>query len=157
MREEDRVSAAIDRLTRVAGMTLLTGTLACGRPPTSGTESGLSTSVKDSGAGILRLTGTVEAVQVRTVAVPRLLGPQTPLLIIGLVPAASRVTSGGVVVEFDPQQQERNFLDSRAQVVNLDGQIDKKRAAQAAVAAKDQTELTAAKNDVERARLEMRK
>ena len=148
---------ATDRFFVAAGAALLAGTLACGGAPTPGAQPAASKSVRDSGAGLLRLTGTVEAVQVRTVSVPRLLGPQTPLLIIRLVPAGSRVTSGGLVVEFDPQQQERTFLDSRATVVNLDGQIDKKRAAQAANAAKDQTELTAAKNDVERARLELRK
>ena len=151
------MSASPDRGFALAGIVLFAGMAACGAHATPGAQPTPSKSARDTGGGLLRLTGTVEAVQVRTVSVPRLLGPQTPLLIISLVPAGGRVTSGGLVVEFDPQQQERTFLDSRAQVVNLDGQIDKKRAAQAANAAKDQTELTAAQNDVERARLELRK
>jgi len=138
-------------------MALLAGTLACGGSPSPITSAGASTpTVLDSGARVLRLTGTVEAVQLRTVSVPRLLGPQTPLLIIGLVPAGTRVKQGDLLVQFDPQQQERNALDRRAEVVNLDGQIEKKRAEQAANEAKDKTELTAAENDVARARLEVR-
>src|SRR5947208_17152575 len=119
-------------------MALVAGTLACGGPRTPTAQAGASKSSQNPGEGLLRLTGTVEAVQVRTFAVPRLLGPQTPLLIIRLVPAGSRVKSGGLVVEFDPQPQHRNFLDSRAQAVNLHSQIAKDRAPQAASAAKDQ-------------------
>jgi HlyD family secretion protein len=149
--------SATDRLSAVAGMALLAGTLACGGSPRGAQPAPAKSMDREAGAGILRLTGTVEAVQVRTVSVPRLLGPQTPLLIIGLVPAGSRVKPGELVVEFDPQQQERNAFDRRAEAVNLDGQIDKKRAGQTADEAKDKTELTAAENDVERAGLEMRK
>jgi multidrug resistance efflux pump len=103
------------------------------------------------------LAGTVEAVRSRAVIVPRLQGPLLPLLIIGLVPAGTRVEPGDLLVEFDPQQQERDAFDRRAEVVNLDGEISKKRAEQAALEAKDRTELTAAEHDVERARLDVRK
>lgn len=145
-------------------MALLVGMLACGGPPSASVQPAQSTSavstvstVPGAAAPSLRLTGTVEAVQIRTVSVPRLLGPQTPLLIIGLVPAGTRVEPGEVLVEFDPQQQERNAFDRRAEVVNLDGTIAKKEAEQAANEAKDRTELTAAENDVARARLDVRK
>jgi multidrug resistance efflux pump len=105
----------------------------------------------------LRLSGTVEAVQARTVSVPRLQGPLTPLLIIDLVPAGTRVNPGDPLVAFDPQQQQRDALDRRADLVNLEGEIAKSRADQGAAEAKDRTELTAAEHDVERARLEVRK
>ena len=105
----------------------------------------------------IRLSGTVEAVRSRAVIVPRLQGPLLPLLIIGLVPAGTRVEPGDLLVEFDPQQQERDAFDRRAEVVNLAGEIAKKRAEQSALEAKDQTELSAAEHDVERARLDVRK
>jgi multidrug resistance efflux pump len=106
---------------------------------------------------VLRLSGTVEAVRSRTVAVPRLQGPLVPLVIIGLVEAGTRVEPGDPIVEFDPQQQQRDAFDRRAEAVNLEGEILKKRAEHAAVEAKDRTELTAAEHDVERARLDVRK
>lgn len=162
--QEREVPVAIRRSAAPAGMALLVGMLACGGPPSASVQPAQSTSavstvstVPGAAARSLRLTGTVEAVQIRTVSVPRLLGPQTPLLIIGLVPAGTRVEPGEVLVEFDPQQQERNAFDRRAEVVNLDGTIAKKEAEQAANEAKDRTELTAAENDVARARLDVRK
>ena len=109
------------------------------------------------GQAPLRLSGTVEAVRSRTVAVPRLQGPATPLVIIALVPAGSRVEPGDPLVEFDPQQQRRDAFDRRADVVNLEAEIQKKQAEQVAAEAKDRTELVAAEHDVERARLEVRK
>lgn len=106
---------------------------------------------------VARLSGTVEAVQARTVIVPRLQGPPTPLLIIGLVEAGTRVEPGDLLVEFDRQQQERDAFDRRAELVTLDADIEKKRAEQAAAEAKDQTELTAARHDVDRAQLDVRR
>jgi multidrug resistance efflux pump len=96
-------------------------------------------------------------VQARAVGTPRLQGPATPLLITFLVPAGTRVEAGDLLVEFDRQQQERDAFDRAAELVNLGGEIEKKRAEQAAEEAKDRTELTAAQHDVERARLDVRK
>jgi multidrug resistance efflux pump len=96
-------------------------------------------------------------VRSRTVSVPRLQGPLLPLVVIGLVPAGTRVEPGDVLVEFDPQQQQKDAFDRRAETINLQGEIDKKRAEQDAAEAKDRTELLAAEHDVERARLDVRK
>jgi biotin carboxyl carrier protein len=132
------------------------GTVACGsRSPINDQTDGDSTTA--AAPETIRLSGTVEAVRSRAVIVPRLRGPLLPLLIIGLVPAGTRVEPGDLLVEFDPQQQERDAFDRHADVVNLDGEIAKKRAEQTAVEAKDQTEVTAAEHDVERARLDVRK
>lgn len=124
--------------------------------PTVGSAAAGPVSVTPT-AGALRLSGTVEAVQSRTVFVPRMQGPLLPLLIIDLVKAGTRVESGDTLVEFDPQQQQREAFDRRAEVINLQSEIDKKRAEQAAAEAKDRTELAAAEHDVDRARLEVRK
>lgn len=107
--------------------------------------------------GPLRLTGTVEALRARAVTVPRLQGTVTPMIITRLVAPGTRVDEGDLLVEFDRQEQQRIAFERRAEVVDLDGQIGKKRSEQTAAEAKDQTELTAAENDVARAKLEMQK
>ncbi|HET9372057.1 MAG TPA: efflux RND transporter periplasmic adaptor subunit [Vicinamibacterales bacterium] len=90
-------------------------------------------------------------------AVPRLRGTFTPMVITYLVPAGTRVKEGDVLVEFDPQEQRRLALDKRAELVDLEGQIAKKTTEQAAAEAKDTTELKQAENDVARARLDVKK
>jgi HlyD family secretion protein len=151
--------SAVHRVARVAVLvTGLVGAVACGSTSTLETQAPAGTTVAAAAASdSIRLSGTVEAVRSRAVIVPRLQGPLVPLLIIDLVPAGTRVEPGDLLVEFDPQQQEREAFDRRAEVVNLDGEIAKKRAEQAALEAKDRTELTAAEHDVERARLDVRK
>ena len=109
------------------------------------------------GPGAIRLTGNVEAVRSRTVAVPRLSGTVTPMIITRLAKPGTRVEEGDLLVEFDPQEQQRLAFDKRAEVSDLDAQITKKKAEQTAAEAKDQTELTASENDVARAKLEVRK
>jgi multidrug resistance efflux pump len=132
--------------------------VACVRASPSNDQPPSAVSVTDAAAlPTLRLSGTVEAIQSRAVVVPRLQGPFAPLVIIGLVPAGTRVQPGDLLVAFDPQQQERDAFDRRAELVNLEGEILKKRAEQAAVEAKDRTEVTAAENDVARARLDVRR
>ena len=112
----------------------------------------------DVGApGELRLTGTVEAVRSWTVAVPRLAGQSlNPLVITSLVPPGTRVEPGDLLVVFDRQEQERAALDRQAEVVDLDGQITRRRSEQTSEEARDRTELTKARNDVERAKLDLR-
>ncbi len=72
------------------------------------------------------------------------------------MPAGTRVEPGDLLVVFDRQEQERTALDRQAEVVDLDGQIARKRSEQASEEAKDRTELTRASNDVERAKLDVR-
>jgi len=90
--------------------------------------------------------------------VPRLAGQNLSSLVITyLVEPGARVKAGDLLVEFDPQQQQQAAFDRRAELADLAEQISRKKADQATAKAKDETELTQAKNDVERARLEMRK
>jgi multidrug efflux pump subunit AcrA (membrane-fusion protein) len=102
----------------------------------------------------LRLVGVVEAVRAYSVMVPRLRGQSGgPLVLTRLVPGGSHVEAGDVVAEIDPQDQERVARDRRSTVLNLDEQIRKMQADQVANRARDDTELTVAGSDVERARL----
>jgi multidrug resistance efflux pump len=150
----ENVHGAPRQVARLAGAAILLTTIACGAAPS--TQESITEPVVAPTAS-LRLSGTVEAVQTTAVAVPRLQGPLVPLLIVGLVEPGTRVEAGQPLVEFDRQQQERDAFDRRAELVTLDSDIAKKRAEQAAAEAKDQTELTAAEHDVERALLEVRK
>jgi multidrug resistance efflux pump len=77
----------------------------------------------------------------------------TPMIITTLAKPGTRVTQGDVVVAFDPQEQQRLAFDKRAELVDLESQIEKKRAEHAAAEAKERTSLVAAENDVARAKL----
>jgi HlyD family secretion protein len=121
---------------------------------------GLPVGAAEVGAqeGVLRLSGTIEATRARTVFVPRLTGQSAPTLVIThLIRAGSRVAAGDPIVEFDPQEQLRAAADRRAELVDLDGQIQKKRSEQAIAQAHDQTSVTDAERNVSRARLDMLK
>ncbi|MBI1749933.1 MAG: HlyD family efflux transporter periplasmic adaptor subunit [Acidobacteria bacterium] len=106
----------------------------------------------------LRIHGTVEALDYRSVAAPRLSGPGGGQIIVTrLLSTGAKVKPGDVVIEFDRQSQERNALDRRAEYLDLEEQIKKRHADNAAAEAKDITELKAAENAVETATLEMKK
>ena len=108
--------------------------------------------------GSIRVSGTVEAVRFRTITAPRLAGAAVPTLTVTkLAKGGTRVAEGDVVVEFDPQLQQQTALDRQADVVDLDGQIKRRLAEQAAALEKDLTELKTAEHDVERSKLENRK
>ena len=107
------------------------------------------------GQSPVRLTGTIEAVRATTVLVPRLFGQSVnSLTITRLAKAGTRVNVGDVLVEFDPQEQERIASDRRAEVADLDGQIQRRRSDQSINTSRDDTELSAAEHNVERARFD---
>ena len=106
----------------------------------------------------VRLAGTVEAVRAFSVNVPRLTGQSSsvPLVITRLVAGGARVEAGDVLVEFDPQEQQRAARDQRGALLDLEGQIRRLAAEQEAARATDEAELVEAANDVERGRLDVR-
>lgn len=109
-------------------------------------------------ARTLRVTGLVEAAQSTTLTVPRLQGPGSGILVVTrLAAGGSMVRKGEVVVQFDPQAQERVAFDRRAEYEGFVAQLAGKEAEHAASRAADQSALVQAKNAVERARLEMLK
>lgn len=106
----------------------------------------------------LRLHGTTAAVESYPITVPRMAGqPGGQLIITRLIPSGSRVRPGDLLVEFDRQNQIRNALDRRAEFLDLEEQIKKKIAEQAAGRARDDTEMEQARNQVEKCRLEMKR
>jgi HlyD family secretion protein len=106
----------------------------------------------------LRVTGLVEAAQSSTLIVPRLQGPVSGVLVVTrLAAAGTMVRKGDVVVQFDPQAQERVAFDRRAEYEDFTAQLAGKEAEHAASRTADESALELAKNAVERARLEMLK
>jgi multidrug resistance efflux pump len=105
---------------------------------------------------LVRLSGTVEAVQSTTVAAPRLSGPSSnSLVVMKLVRGGTRVRPGDLLVEFDRQDQLKNALDRRAELTDLEQQIRKKEAEGRAARAKDDSEIQQAQSALSRAELEM--
>ncbi len=107
---------------------------------------------------ILRLSGTVEAVESHTVQTPRLTGQMSSTMVITkIVGNGTQVRTGEVLVEFDSQSQLKNILDKQAEYDNLVQQIQKKQADHTSARAADETELISAEVDVRTAQVEMRK
>jgi HlyD family secretion protein len=112
----------------------------------------------------LRLTGLIEAARSTTLTVPRLQGPgsvQGPgsgvLVITRLAPGGSTVKAGDIVVQFDPQAQERVAFERRAEYEDFAAQLARKEAEHTASRTSDESALIQARNAVAKARLEMLK
>lgn len=104
----------------------------------------------------VRLSGTVEAVNATTMAAPRLAGQNNnSLVIMRLIPNGTTVKAGDPLVEFDRQDQLRNALDRRAELTDLEQQINKRTAEEVAARAGDDSTLKQAESAMERARLEL--
>jgi HlyD family secretion protein len=106
----------------------------------------------------VRLHGLVEAVEFYSVIAPRLTGQQgTRLTVVRLAAKGTLVRKGDLLVEFDRQTPLRTALDKRAEWMDLEEQIRKKQADQAAQRAQEDTQLKTAEHDVALAKLEVLK
>lgn len=107
----------------------------------------------------LRLTGLVEAERAITIVAPRLQGGRGmgEMVLTRVVPGGSKVAAGDTVVEIDPQDMLREAFNRRVEVNDIEGQIARMRANQSITRSTDDTAITAAENDVRRARLEVSK
>lgn len=106
----------------------------------------------------LRLSGTTEAVTSFPIVVPRLAGvPGGALTIVQLLPNGSHVKRGDLLVEFDRQNEIKNYLDNRAKWMDLANQVAKQQATEGAARAKDETDIQTAEDDLKTAQLEMQK
>ena len=141
------------RAVRVAVWIVMAALVGACRPSGGPAPEATSPVASTPAAGAIRLTGNLEAIRSRTVAVPRLAGTTSAMIITTLAKPGARVEAGDVLVEFDPQEQQRLASDRRAELIDLDSQIDRKRAEQAAAEAKERTGIVAAENDIARAKL----
>ena len=110
------------------------------------------------GVPTLRLKGMTEAVEKRSIQTPMLAGERSgTLTIIKLTAAGTWVKRGDLLVEFDRQEQMRDFIDKQAANDDLMGKVAAAEQAEQAACAKDQTEMKAAEDDLAKAHLEMQK
>jgi HlyD family secretion protein len=106
----------------------------------------------------VRVAGITEAVRNAAAVAPRLAGQNNQTLTITkLVASGARVKAGEVLVEFDPQDQNRAAFDRRTEFQDLEQQIRRVEAEQATAYAADETAMKQAENDVSRAELDTRK
>ena len=130
-------------------------------PPPDGARRGGQVQVaKSAFVRGLRLTGIIESVRYHNVVTPRLVGvtgPNTALIITKLARGGTPVAEGDVLVEFDRQSQLKAAFDKRAEYLDFEEQIRKKRAEHDQNRAKDDAELALAGHGVDTARLDVRK
>jgi HlyD family secretion protein len=125
-----------------------------GKSPGSVTSS----STHSGSDHVLRLRGTTEAVQARGILAPLLSGQQVgTLTIVRLATGGSRVKVGDPLVEFDRQEQMRDFIDKQADYRKLVDQVAQEQAKEVAAKAKDETELKQAEDALRKAELEVQK
>lgn len=106
----------------------------------------------------IRVTGTTEAVGMRTIVAPMLEGQQfDTLTITKLAPSGTHVRKGDLLVDFDRQAQMRNFVDKQDEYQKLANQEIQEQAKDDAARAKDETEIEQAESDLSKAQLEMEK
>lgn len=107
---------------------------------------------------VLRLTGTTEALRSMPIVAPRLAGAQLGSMVItALAPAGAHVKRGDLLVEFDRQQQYKDFLVKQAAYRAIENQVAQKVAAEQAARAKDDSALKQAEDALATARLEVKK
>ncbi len=131
-----------------------------GRPESgqSGRRPSTATVKRQDFVRMVRLSGTVEAVESTTIATPRLAGPNSQSLVITkLIKAGAPVEKGDLLVEFDRQTQLATALDRRAELNDLEQQIRKKDATERSNKARDDGEILLAESSLSRARLETNK
>ena len=113
---------------------------------------------RSSGAVSVRVTGTTEAVRMRTIVAPMLEGQQFgTLTITKLAPSGTHVRKGDLLIDFDRQAQMRNFVDKQDEYQKLANQAIQEQAKDDAARAKDETEIQQAESDLSKAQLEMQK
>ena len=106
----------------------------------------------------LRLNGATQASRSFVVLAPRLEGAQVGSMVITkLAPAGIQVKKGDVLVEFDPQAEERDYLDKKSTYENLVGQVAQKQADESIARAKDDTAMKQAEDELKRAQLELQR
>ena len=106
----------------------------------------------------IRIKGTTEAAQSRTIVVPSLAGQSVPVLTVTrLIVSGTRVKRGDLLAEFDRQAQVQDSIDKESEYRKLVDQVKEAQANEDAARAKDEADLEAANNALKKAQLEMQK
>jgi len=114
--------------------------------------------VRKDFAPSLRLNGTTQAARSFVAQTPILEGAQINTLVITkLIDSGAHVKKDDILVEFDPQAQQKDYLDKQNTYVSLTGQVAQKKGEEDIARAKDDTALKQAEDDLSRARLEVQR
>jgi HlyD family secretion protein len=106
----------------------------------------------------VRLTGTTEAVHMRSMVAPTIsVEHAATLTITKLAASGTRVHKSDVLAEFDRQAQVREFIDKQAEYVDFANKTAEAQAKEIADRAKDETEMGQAESAFSKAQLEMQK
>ncbi len=128
-----------------------------GRPSADRTESIVKVERKNL-SQTLRLNGTTQASRSFVVLAPKLEGAQVGSMVVTkLVPSGTHVSSGNLLVEFDPQAQTKDYLDKKSTYDNLISQVDQKQSDETIACAKDDTAMKQAEDELKRAQLEIQR
>jgi RND family efflux transporter MFP subunit len=128
-----------------------------GRPSADRTESIVKVE-RNNLSQTLRLNGTTQASRSFVVLAPKLEGAQVGSMVVTkLVPSGTHVSSGNLLVEFDPQAQTKDYLDKKSTYDNLISQVDQKQSDETIARAKDDTAMKQAEDELKRAQLEIQR
>src|SRR5208282_3065859 len=107
---------------------------------------------------VLRLGGTTRASRSFIVTVPQLEGAQlNTLLITQVVAPGAQIKPGDILVQFDPQAQQKDYIDKQKTYTEQVGQVAQKQTDADIARAKDDTELASAENALKKAELEVQR
>lgn len=111
-----------------------------------------------SGGRTVRLTGTTEAVHMRSMVAPTIsVEHAATLTVTKLAASGTRVHKSDVLAEFDRQAQMKEFIDKQAEYVDLANKTAGVQAKEIADRAKDETEIGQAESALSKAQLEIQK
>jgi HlyD family secretion protein len=126
--------------------------------PTSGSTDRIAKVERRDFVRSVRVQGTVEAVVAHPIVAPRLaIQTANVLTLTTLMPTGTHVKKGDLLAEFDRQAQTRDALDRQAEYNDLEQQINKLKATQAADKASDDTDIKAAEDSLANAQLEVKR
>lgn len=106
----------------------------------------------------MRLTGTTEAVHMRSMVAPMISGEHAATLTVTkLAASGTPVHENDMLAEFDRQAQMRESIDKQAEYVDLANKTAEAKAKEIADRAKDETEIEQAESALSKSQLEMQK
>ena len=107
---------------------------------------------------VLRLAGSTRASRSFIATAPQLEGAQlNTLLITQVVIPGAQIKPGDILVKFDPQSQQKDYIDKQKTYTDLVGQVAQKQTDADIARAKDDTELAGAENALKKAELEVQR
>ncbi len=132
----------------------------CGRAPVvqaDGSAAPAAPPAQGTRVRTIRATGTVRAVRVYSIQVPRLEGQGGRITLVRLARSGTKVAKGDLLAEFDRTKQLDDALEAQAKFDDLSHQVRQKQAQNRVDVEKRLIDLRQAEADFEKARLQLGK